>query len=650
MPVFEVTAPNGKTYEIEGPPGSTKEQAIAKAQEMYGQTAEYGAGRSALSGLTFGFNDEIEAKVKAAMGQGDYSSNLQAIQAAKKRYEQDNPVTALAAEAAGGLPTALLPFAAPANAVRAAAMATKFGPLATRLLGASAMGAATGALSGAGNAQEDQRMKGAAIGGGAGAVLSPVLGAGATAVKGVAQGIGARVPSVPILNKLNPDFEERANVKLLQALQRDELTPQELQRRVSERALNPTLANKPETLVQAGGQNVMNLADVAAKYPGSATRMAGDLASERAEGQLGRITNDLAQAFRVSGDPTEVSMGLIRAREVASGPLYAKAFAEGRQLTDPRLFGLFSRPSVQSGYKTAQALAAESGGTPLPDINKLQALDLQTLDLIKKGLDDVIFTAKQPGSNIGKEQLNRMNQTRVEMLKTIDELVPTYAKARAAFAGPTRLNEALMDGVEFGSKMSTMTSAKARETLGSLPPSEREQFLVGVLDSVRTNMTKSTDGRDLVKVVYGSPEKREILRELVGQKQFADLERQFIRERSIRTADEKVRGNSATVQRQQGVQDLEADVTLGQSVVNKGVKQGLSDYFMRSVVGPGQGTANALGPKLFNTSTGDQLNLLRDLTSLDETLRQRALRGGAVTGASGGLIGGNLPISGLLSE
>ncbi len=40
MPVFEVRAPNGKTYEVNGPPGSTKEQALAQVQKSLGAQPE----------------------------------------------------------------------------------------------------------------------------------------------------------------------------------------------------------------------------------------------------------------------------------------------------------------------------------------------------------------------------------------------------------------------------------------------------------------------------------------------------------------------------------------------------------------------------------------------------------------------------------
>ncbi len=64
MPLYRITAPNGKTYEIEGPPGATQEQV---AQAVLAQNPE--AGEPAPE-TTFGGNvkEAIKGVIPGAVG------------------------------------------------------------------------------------------------------------------------------------------------------------------------------------------------------------------------------------------------------------------------------------------------------------------------------------------------------------------------------------------------------------------------------------------------------------------------------------------------------------------------------------------------------------------------------------------------------
>jgi hypothetical protein len=143
-----------------------------------------------------------------------------------------------------------------------------------------------------------------------------------------------------------------------------------------------------------------------------------------------------------------------------------------------------------------------------------------------------------------------------------------------------------------------------------------------------------------VKVLYGSPEKREILRSLVGD-EFPTLEAQLVRERSIRRTDDTIRGNSATVGRDIARKDLEGDTNVVQSIVQQGPLRGAADYVLRSGSGVAQPTADALGPMLFSGDGPAMRNLLREIAEMDQRMRQRAAAMGAGAGSAAGA-GGSL--------
>lgn len=655
MKTFEVSTPDGRTVEVQA---MSADEAIAKVKSG---GMEYGAGRAALQGLTMGFSDEIEAFARP----GNYSDNLSKIGIAKQAYESANPTTALAAEFAGSVPTMFLGGAGLikggatllSKAPQAAAAIEGLSPMASRVLASSVSGAGQGAITGAGTSREGERTSGALAGGGIGAAVGtalPMLGRG---VGGVAQGMVDKSQGIPVLGAvgkaagryipgLTDNFDERADIKLLQAIKQDNLSPEQMSGSLTAMSMGPRPPTaKPMTLTDVGGKNVLGLADVASTYPGQSQARAAALQAERQGGQLQRVGVDLAGAFKALGKGTvpDLSMELKQAREVAAGPLYQKAFAEGSNLASPELIKLFARPSIQSGYKTAQNFAKEKGMPDLPSIDNLQSVDLKTMNMIKQGLDDVIFNAKMPGSNIGKQGVGLMNETRVALLNELDRLVPTYKQARMAFAGPAALNEALETGAEFGKGLATKSVADLKSEIRKLGDSEKEHFMIGVFDSMRNNMSKSADGRDLIKVVYGSNEKRQIIKELVGP-EFGQLEYQMMREQTMRRTDDTIRGNSATARRTAGQNSLEADTGLVPSIAEKGAMRGITDYILRSATGPGQATADALSSPLFSTNLSEQLATLNRLSSMDKLLKERAAKQGVKVGL------GSSALTGLLGD
>lgn len=616
--------------------------------------SEYGFGRSVLQGASFGFADEIEAKLKG----GDYSQNLASIQAGKAAYEKENPWAAVGGDVLGSVAT--LPVGGALSLVPKVARGVKaisagMSPLKAKLAAATATGAGYGAIGGAGRAQEGERLEGAGIGAATGAALSPVAALGGSVLSGASQRVVDKAADVPVIGSavrntlgrlpgVTTDFDRRSDVKLLQALKRDNMTPDSVAATIASRTLdNRGLGDKPETLVNAAGRNTLSLADIASKYPGQARNMAGELAEQRMEGQASRVSSDLGKLFNVDGDPMVIAKQLSEKRAQDAAPIYARVYESGQKIADKRIDDLMGLPAFQDAYKIAQRLSRYEG-VQLPSLDKLQpgqSFNMRQLDLIKRGLDDHLYNAKAPTAGIGKTERDLIQNARHQYVDVLDELVPDYKAARAAYAGPTRMMESLEDGVEFGKKFNTMSLTEARQTLQGLPPAEREQFLIGTLNSLRTNMSKSGDGRDAVKSIYGSKEKRALLRELVGNDSANSLEFQMLRERGMRSMDDRLRGNSQTMERKLAADDFDADTGLVQTMVDRGPMRGISDYLIRGATGPGQPTADALAPKIFNTDVGKQMETLRRLRGLDEKLRQEAILGGLLQGSTAGLGGGS---------
>jgi len=142
--------------------------------------------RAIAQGLTFGFADEAEAKLRSLYDPREYEEILNEIRGSLDQYSEAYPKSSLGYELSGAALPALLATiwsggsAAPAIFGRLVARLPKavtniIGTTAPQsLIGAGLTGAAQGALTGAGKGETDkERAEGAVLGGLAGTVLGP---------------------------------------------------------------------------------------------------------------------------------------------------------------------------------------------------------------------------------------------------------------------------------------------------------------------------------------------------------------------------------------------------------------------------------------------------------------------------------------------
>jgi len=300
-------------------------------------------------------------------------------------------------------------------------------------------------------------------------------------------------------------------------------------------------------------------------------------------------------------------------------------------------------PQFQDAYQKARRIAALEG-VNLPvsaaDIERVGGFDLRTLDYVKRGLDDVLFTGKQPGSGIGRTELGLLKERRTEFVNALDQVGPkSYKQARQVFAGQTEILNALENGQNF----TRFSPDELKRSFGGLSDAEKDAFRAGVFDSVKENINKGADGADALRRVWTNPQKRDQLRIIVGEKNWGDLQNSLAREKIIRQTDVKMAGGSQTMGRQLAQREFEGTDELIPLVQQKGIIGGGTDYLLRSLTGPGQPTAQALAPTLFSTNFQNQLQELTRLQQLDQLLRRSAaVRGGAVGTAAGtqtGLLG-----------
>jgi hypothetical protein len=631
----------------EGYTASRFKSAAENYSKAKGATSTYGNIEAGIQGLTFGFGDEFEAVIKTLKNKKPYEQNLAAVQFAKQEYEAEKPYQAMASEIAGSLPLA---FTAGKTAVQAASKIPEVANILSKIptsikaiTGVSGTGAAAGGLTGAGTAQEGERVAGAEKGAVQGAILAPVvlggMKAGMGATKTVAEKLGIpeaaksiveATKDIPIVRNITGKTAEffgmsgdaaqrKADTKIIQALQRDSLTLPEIKTAMDQIRQS---GYKPETIMEFGGKATKQLGETVASYPGARV-VAENLAEERKSGAGNRILTDFQQAFNINKDPMEIADDIIKLRNAASKPLYDAAYASPVSIGSKTIDNIMLDPAFQSAYARANRIATREGFPLAPLKPEGNTFDLKTIDYVKRGIDDEINWSKTPASGLGKDEVNSLKRVRSEFMGEVDSQAPAeYKQARQAFGGPTQV----FDAIENGRGFFDVDARTLKKTYDALNPAEKDGFAIGAYDAIRTKIQSGADGIDQIKRTFGSPEKRDQIKVLIGDDAFKNLEMQLGREKAIRSTDIQITGGSPTQRRTEAAREFEGSTELVPQMAEKGLVKGSMDYLLRSVTGPGTRTAETLAPDLYSVDPAKQAQIIDRLKLLDEYLRNQALQ------------------------
>jgi hypothetical protein len=620
-----------------------------------GATSTYGNIEAGIQGLTFGFGDEFEAVIKTLKNKRPYEQNLAAVQFAKQEYEAEKPFQAMASEVGGSLPLA---FTAGKTAVQMAGKIPEVANLLAKLpssfktiAGVSGAGAGAGALTGAGTAEEGERGMGAQKGAVQGAILAPVvlggMKAGGATTKAVAEKLGIpdlaktivdATKDIPIVKNITgktADFfgmsgdamQRKADTKIIQALQRDSLTLTEIKTAMDQIRQS---GYKPETIMEFGGKATKQLGETVASYPGARV-VAENLAEERKSGAGNRILTDFQEAFKINKDPMEIADDIIKLRNAASSPLYKEAYGKNALIGGASIDRLMQDPAFIRAYDRANRFAqrevsntGEVIGKALPELKPSgNVFDLETINYIKRGIDAEINWSKTPASNLDATEINSIKDLRKVFMTNVDAQAPKeYKQARDAFAGPTQV----YDAIESGRGFFDIDARTLKKTYDAYGASEKDGFAIGAYDAIRTKIQSGADGIDQIKRTFGSPEKRDQIKVLIGDDAFKNLELQLGREKAIRSTDIQITGGSPTQRRTEAAKEFEGSTELVPQMAEKGLVKGGMDYLLRSVTGPGGRTAETLAPDLYSVDPARQAQIVDRLKLLDEYLRNQALQ------------------------
>lgn len=583
-------------------------------------------GRKVAAGVSLGWADEVAAGADAVtqplFGRGSdaptvsqrYDANLAAEQRRDKGFEKEYPAAATAAEIGGNIAGAV---ATPMGRVFEAATVPG------RMAKSAGAGGAIGAVAGAGGADPGQRTEGAIKG----ATLGTGVGAGIPVVAAFAERVGPRILDAVGLR----NADKGAVSQLLRAMERDGVSPEEAIKRYEAWQAS---GKKPEALVDLFGENVRNLAAVAANTPGEARTAARNLVTGRKAAASERVGDDVSGAISPNTNYAGTFDDLVTTRSEDAAPLYEKAFSFQGGADNEHLNRLIQNPKVQEGLKRGYAMLrneADARNIPLDTkmlgvtLNEMgeptftQIPNMRVLDAGKRGIDDILeaYRDKTTGRLHLTPEGKSIDEVRRSYLKVLDDLNPDYKAARQAYAGRTDSMEAMALGRDILRADSDVTAKQ----IADLAAGDKEFFRAGVAKAIQDKIENTADGRDVVASFFNKPALRKKLEAAFDTpEQFRSFEALMKREMEMASTNNVInpRGGSQTMRLQEGAADAGVDPATAFGQLLQGNLKGAAitgtTNMLRGNQRMNSSTADALAPLLFDTEPSAVMSTLNRLS------------------------------------
>ncbi len=596
MPTFTVTSPDGKRSEVTGPPGSTKAEAVWRAQRDAGiETVQRtfttptgkrvtawvpkGASnaqiikqyeahnrRKALDpnvkavqprkgflggvtdfmgsfnrGLIGSWTDELDGATAAiehaydalttgkplAIGKTFDRGQAQGAQR-HENYSKANPILSAVGRGTGMAGSLLLPEVRMAQGIG----------MGSKIINGALTAGTYGTIEGAGQGEGIERIGNAITGG---AISTAVGGAMAPAAKGLQTAYRKTMPLVaPIFGKKAAARagETAAHRKVAATIADAGLTPQAVADTVAERQA----INVPASVSDVA-HPLRSLTKSAATGIGPGQTMVQNALRQKQENMAARMRQHVDETLGSTVNPHLQTEELTERARVAAKPLYDAAYEKPLTLT-PELQEFMASPvgsaamgvgakQIDNTPKRLRNLGSESptreGIAWNPELgpNGEYASGpvpvLEAFDGAKQHLDDLEFQNSSPflpKADGMSGDTRPIRLSRQELLRNLDDQVPEYAAARAAYAGPTLEKHAFEAGLEKAPGSGRGHADDATAQMARMTDSQLDQFRLGDRTRLASELegSKGSVGRyaDASAPIIGNSGKRSLIAAVHG--------------------------------------------------------------------------------------------------------------------------------------
>jgi hypothetical protein len=520
-----------------------------------------------------------------------------------------------------------------------------------------------------------------AVGGGLGAAVAPVfplVGAGGrkvgnTALDVLESPLRAAAEGVPATGGLvssarqygfGPTIAARAGVpmlerraqgraegKLLQALNDDQLTPEQAAQRME----GMIARRAPAAVADVGDENVLELANTAYLIPGEGRKTVAEFFRERVLGSAGRMAEGLERTSGAKmGNVLTMVKDIGERRKPVAKTMYEKAYAHGPvQLDDEGVDIILTsdaRAAWFEGLRRSRLEAfTDADRQPLPALYRetvdkagekvitlLRDPTVRDIDIIKRGFDTKIKKAQAKGD---KDLARILLGAKEKVLTQVDAQAPDFAAARQYWAG----EQGLMDALTAGKKFLRGGDDEFALAIETLSPDERDMYRIGAANAIAEALRRR-EGRAAAINILTDPTARRRLEALYPDEESWQLMADII-EDEVRMAGPFARmtRQSQTAQNLLGVLDFATDFRPGDIVMDpKASALKALAGFAKSGGERAKASSAAQLAKLLTQQDATGVAYLRGLQEQANTRAARAAAATRASGRTGGLIGGRL--------
>lgn len=448
---------------------------------------------------------------------------------------------------------------------------SKIGNTLARMAGSAAVASPVGGLYAAGEADAGKRLE--AMGEGArntaliaaalpvaGAVVAPIL--SKIEEKAAKVALKSRMSGAPIAD----DLANSALEKVMARLKADYPDPQDFQN-----VLNKfTYGDK--TLAELGGERTINLAKGAAQYP-SGEAITKEMFLPRVGASSENIKKSVSKYVSNKTDYYSTLDDVLEQGQAKAAPLYNEAYKFNQSVSSKEIDNILSTPAGKKALSDARVIMQNDRalmGLPdkeLGDLSKeLQSmgmmaetqggvasgLKLRTLDYVKKALDDQYQGAVRAGEKSNARAILGLKQSLVDQLDSYDK-TGLYAKARKTAGDYLSSKKAMESGLDFKKMDADLISRQ----ISVMTPAEKSAFKVGVVKSIRDDIDNINEGGNIYQRVFGKPERRKQLKEILGN-DYLKLEKDLLEEDRIFKIRNEVLSGSPTASKLKAAQEFES--------------------------------------------------------------------------------------------
>ncbi len=494
-------------------------------------------------------------------------------------------------------------IADPVNFMLPSGGAIQGGNMLQKMFAAAKLGAKYGAVSGATSGLEEGQGRIEATGMGAG--LGAAFGA---AVPPIAAGLKATVVN-PVKN-LASGYMDKAILN--EAIKTGELVKSNLSpalQKVYDRlradypddvefakALNSYASKQGQTLLEAGGGRVANLAEGAAQFPSGGAKT-GEFFKDATLQAPEKIKTTVAKNISPSTQYYETLDDMVAKGREAAKPLYQDFYNFNKDgINSPLINKILATPegkgALGEAVKDVQnemarvakpdpeltAIAKELSDIGLMDAQQggvAKGLSPKTLDYVKRSMDKTIERAYRTGDAAEGARIKNLKNAFVGELDSLDKS-GSYAKARAV-AGDYLGNKEAMDA---GKSILTDDAELVARNFANMGKAEKDSYKVGVVKAIRDKIESTADGRNVASL-FDKPATRKKLESILGSKEYTKLLDDAFATDNLFKLRNQIVGNSRTAQRQIAAGEFD---DIGQEIVTDIINHGVKKTAFNKVV------------------------------------------------------------------